>query len=52
MVAKKHFNDDRLRYRIYESDIEYERFEKELEAVILPVYKYAQNCGFREWKYI
>ena len=49
--AKKHFNDDRLRYRIYESDIEYERFEKELEAVILPVYKSAQNCGFGEWKY-
>ena len=49
--AKKHFNDDRLRYRIYESDIEYERFEKELEAVILPVYKSAQNCGFGEWRY-
>ena len=31
---------------------EYERFEKELEAVILPVYKSAQNCGFSEWRYV
>ena len=43
--------DDKIRYRIYESDIEYERFEKELEGIILPVYKSAQNCGFTEWKY-
>ncbi len=50
-AMKKHFNDDGLRYRIYESGIGYERFEKELEAVILSVYKSAQNCGFVEWRY-
>ncbi len=50
--AKKHFNDDKIKYRIYESEIEYEQFQKELESVILPVYKSAQNCGFMEWKYL
>ncbi len=50
--ANKHFNDENIRYRIYDSDIKYGQFKEELEKVILPVYKSAQNCGFMEWKYI
>ena len=50
--ANKHFNDEDVRYRIYDSEIEPGQFKKELKKVILPVYKSAQNCGFIEWKYL
>ncbi|WP_330400217.1 HNH endonuclease domain-containing protein [Pseudobutyrivibrio ruminis] len=49
--AKKHINDDKIKYRIYESKIGFEQFERELESVILPVYKSALNCGFGTWEY-
>jgi hypothetical protein len=49
--ANKHFNDEDVRYRIYDTEIKYGHFKEELEKVILPVYKSAQNCGFMEWKY-
>ncbi len=49
--AKKHINSDDVYYRIYSQGLKYDRFKGELEAVMLPVYQSARNCGFGMWEY-
>lgn len=49
--AKEHINNDDIRYRIYRKGLEFTEFASELEAIILPVYQSAKNCGFTNWKY-
>lgn len=50
-VAKNHVNSDDVWYRLYRENVELNEFAGELQTVLLPVYKSAERCGFRDWIY-
>ena len=49
--AKEHLNNSDIQRKIYREGLQFEQFSNALEEVIRPVYQYAKNCGFRNWKY-
>ena len=49
--AKKHINDERVKGKIYKKDLTYEEFKNGLQALVLPAYDMALECGFDKWEY-
>ncbi|SCW63159.1 HNH endonuclease [Ruminococcaceae bacterium YRB3002] len=49
--AREHINSTDVRGRLFREGQSLREFTGELETLILPVYKSAQNCGFSEWVY-
>ena len=47
-----HVNNSEIRRVLYSEHLNHSEFCIRLENVIGPVYKSAQNCGFREWEYL
>ena len=49
--AREHLNSPEIEHRLYRQGLAKNEFEGQLKEVIWPVYKSAQNCGFRNWIY-
>ena len=49
--AREHLNSPEIEHRLYRKGLAKNEFEGQLKEVIWPVYKSAQNCGFRNWIY-
>lgn len=50
--AREHINDPSVELKLYGPGLSYEGFEQRLEELVLPAYKSAVNCGFRDdWVY-
>ena len=49
--SKEHINNDEVRFRLYREGLSQLDFYKELESIVMPVYKAALNCGFGKWEY-
>ena len=49
--ADDHVNNNEVRYRVYAEKQNIQEFTNQLESLIMPVYKAAQDCGFCMWEY-
>lgn len=50
--AEYHLNNAEIKNQLYGAELKKEVFRERLGNILYPVYVSAQNCGFREWKYI
>ena len=48
---REHVNNEEIRYRLYNSELDESRFKEQLANIIRPSYDSALNMGFRVWNY-
>lgn len=46
---KEHVNNEEIRYKLYQSELDQTRFTEQLANILRPSYDSAMNMGFREW---
>ena len=48
---KEHVNNEEIRYKLYQSELDQPRFTEQLSNILKPSYDSAMNMGFRVWNY-